>query len=235
MNDAVARGHKLLHLYRRGMGGERQNAGRLLTAHLRAHDLTLYDLDRGLPVSQDLTVLDSWRESALWMARLGTEPEAVLTALVDAEDLTPAELERLIATVDLDKLLGARLDGWAYAEETPPDLYRQAAAQVRAADLTAPGLSGSLAGRFQAAARLALFRQTHPERTIRTQDEAEQAFVLGLVEALTGQSGEVTGDGVRARLNAAQLARLRALLAEHGGDAREVAWQAARTYGRSLS
>jgi hypothetical protein len=234
MNDAVARGHKLLHLYRRGVGGERQNAGRLLTAHLRTHDLTLYDLDRGLPVSQDLAVLDGWRESALWMARLGTEPEAVLTALVDAEDLTPAELGRLIASVDLDKLLGARLDGWAYAEGAPPELYRQAASQVRAGDLSAPDLSGSLAQRFQAAARLALFRQTHPERTLRTQGATEQAFVLGIVEGLTGQSGETTEDGVRARLTADQLARLRALVAEHGSDAREVARQAAQAYGKSL-
>lgn len=234
MNDAVARGHKLLHLYRRGVGGERHNAGRLLTAHLRAHDLTLYDLDPGLPVSQDLTVLDRWRESALWMARLGTEPEAVLTALVDAGDLTPAELDRLIASVDLDKLLDARLDGWAYAEGTDPGTYRQAASQVRAGDLTTPEQSGSLAGRFQAAARLALFRQTHPERTIRTRDETEQAFVLGLVEALTGRSGEATAQGVRAGLNAGELARLRALIAEHGDRAQEVARQAAWAYGRSL-
>lgn len=234
MNDAVARGHKLLHLYRRGVGGERQNAGRLLAAHLRAHDLTLYDLDPGLPVSQDLAALDGWRESALWMARLGSDPDAVLTGLVDAEDLTPAELGRLIASVDLGKLLGARLDGWAYAEGAPPESYRQAAAQVRAEDLGAPELRGSLAQRFQAAARLALFRQTHPERTVRTQDATEQAFVLGLVEALTGRIGEAVTQGVRARLNADQLARLRALLAGHGDEAQEVARQAARAYGRSL-
>lgn len=234
MNDAIARGRKLLQLYRGGLGGERQNAGRLLTTHLRTHDLTFYDLDAGLPVSQDLDLLDHWRESALWLARLDTEPDKVLTALVDAEDLTPGEMERLISHLDLGKLLAARLDGWAYTEGTTPELYRQAASQVRAEELTAPGLRGSLAQRFQTVTRDILFRQTHPERTIRTRDATEEAFVLGIVEALTGQSPEAIGGDIRVRLNADQLARLRALIAEHSDEAQTIAKQAARAYGRRL-
>ena len=63
-SEATEKGRKLMALYRRGVGGERVNAGRLLLAHLRAHDLTLFDLDGSLPVSQDLAELDRWRESA---------------------------------------------------------------------------------------------------------------------------------------------------------------------------
>lgn len=234
MNDAIARGRKLLQLYRGGLGGERQNAGRLLTTYLRTHDLTFYDLDAGLPVSQDLDLLDHWRESAPWLARLDTEPDKVLTALVDAEDLTPGEMERLISHLDLGKLLAARLDGWAYTEGTTPELYRQAASQVRAEELTVPGLRGSLAQRFQTVTRDILFQQTYPERTIRTRDATEEAFVLGIVEALTGQSPEAIGGDIRVRLNADQLARLRALIAEHSDDAQTIAKQAARAYGRRL-
>lgn len=246
MTDAVNRGQKLLGLYRRGVGGESQNAGRLLGAHLKTHDLTLYDLDPGLPVSQDLAALTGWRESAQWMARLGSDPDAVLTQLVDAGDLTPAETERLLGKVDLERLLDARLSGWAYAGGDDPETLRQAGLRVRPDDLLA--LSGPLAGRLWQAARAQLFRQTHPERLIRTGDALEQAFVLGLVEALTQEAqaatphapsfpapgGEAVEGGVRAHLSAGQLARLRALKAEHGEDLQAVARQAARAYGRSL-
>ncbi|UQN09877.1 hypothetical protein [Deinococcus sp. QL22] len=233
LDAAIQKGRKLIHLYRRGVGGERQNAGRLLLAHLRTHDLTLYDLDPSLPVSQEMAALDSWRETASLMTRLGTtEQDEVLTQLVDAEDLTDAELLKLLDAVDLNKLAEVRADGWAYTHDADPEQYRQAARTIRPADVLAQ--SGSLARRMQDATVSAHFRLTHPERQIRASGPVQQRFVLGLVRGLTGQPGEVTETGVRAYLDVEQLSRLRALLSQYGGQAEESALRAAENLGREL-
>lgn len=231
--DARTKGIKLLHLYRRGVGGERANAGRLLLAHLRTHDLTLYDLDNSLPVSQDLSALENWRESAALLAKLGTPEEAqALTQLVDAPDLTSAELERLLAAVDLGKLVDVRADGWAYKSGGDAEMYRRVGHTVGAAALHA--LSGSLAQRLEEATLRAVFFQTHPRRLIRTDNAVQQHFALGVVRALSGQPGEPTEGGIYAHLDIEQLARLRALLAQHSAEAERRAWAAAEAYGTSL-
>ncbi len=209
------RGRKLLHLYRRGVGGERTNAGRLLLTHLKTHDLTLYDLDASLPVSQELSDLDRWRESAALLARIGQpEQDDVLTRLVDATDLTEDELARLLRAVDTEKLVDVRADGWAYTHGGNADDYRRAARQVTPAVLMAG--RGSLADRLLAATLHRHHLLTHPERVIRAADELQKRVLLGLIFGLTGHRAETTAEGVRAHLNVDQLARVRALLAGHG-------------------
>ena len=208
------RGRKLLHLYRRGVGGERTNAGRLLLTHLKTHDLTLYDLDPSLPVSQELADLDRWRESAALLARIGQpDQDDILTRLVDARDLTEDELARLLKAVDTEKLVDVRADGWAYTHGGNADDYRRAARQVTPAVLLAG--RGSLADRLLAATLHRHHLLTHPERIIRAADELQKRVLLGLIFGLTGHRAETSDEGVRAHLNVDQLARVRALLAGH--------------------
>lgn len=225
------KGLKLLRLYQRGVGGERDNAGRLLLTHLRAHDLTLYDLDPSLPVTQDLAALGEWRESAALLTRLGTpQADDVLTQLVDAEDLTPVELQRLLDHVDLERLANVRLDGWAYALGLPAPDLRQAARQVTPAHLLQG--TGSLTQRFQHAIQHAHWTLTHPERLIRAADPLTQHLILGFVQGLTGHAGRPDPEGVRAHLNADELARLRTLLAQHAPRLREQALHHAQQLAR---
>ena len=233
MTGPVDKGLKLLHLYRRGVGGERHNAGRLLLAHLKAHDLTLYDLDSSLPVSQDLAALDAWRESAALVAKLGTpRQDEVLTRLVDAGDLTDGELARLLDVVDLQRLAEVRADGWAYAHDADPALYRRAAQAV-----TAPAVrqeQGSLAERLRAATERQYFLLTHPERHLRADGPIAQRALLGILLGLTGREAQLTDTGVRAHLNAHQLARARALMAQHLQELTEDALRYAEQQGRQL-
>lgn len=240
-SEATEKGRKLMALYRRGVGGERVNAGRLLLAHLRAHDLTLFDLDGSLPVSQDLTELDRWRESAALLARvqsgeLSAEArDEALTRLVDAPDLTAPELARLLPLVDLETLTDVRADGWAYGagDAALAEGYRRAGRQVQPAEVLAG--SGSLADRLRQATLRAHFRETHPERLIRAEPGVPQHFLLGVLEAVTGHAATPDPQGARAHLDAAQLARVRALLANHGAQAEQVALDAAEAFGRTLS
>ncbi|CAM3847956.1 hypothetical protein [Deinococcus frigens] len=229
----LERGRKLLHLYRRGVGGERSNAGRLLLTHLKAHDLTLYDLDASLPVSQDLADLDNWRESAALLAQIGKpEHDDVLTRLVDATDLTETELARLLRAVDTETLVDVRADGWAYAHGGNADEYRRAARQVTPAVLLAG--RGSLADRLLAATLHRHHLLTHPERNIRAPDELQKRVLLGLIAGLTGHRAEATAQGVRAWLNADQLARVRALLAGHGERLKAEALRRAEELGAEV-
>lgn len=251
-SPGTARALKLLHLYRRGVGGERQNAGRQLAALLREHDLTLYDLDPSLPVSQDLTALEEWRESASLLTRLrrsesGQAPLApeeaseLLTRLVDAPDLTAPELRWLLERVDLAKLLDLRADGWAYAHGGAAQDYRTHGAGLGPADLLAPELppgAASLAERLRAATERRREEARHaafPERLIRTEGGVTAHFVLGLAAGLGAQARlDPGGAGVYARLSADQLARLRTLLTHHQAGAEAAAQAAAEAYGRSL-
>lgn len=243
-SEATEKGRKLMALYRRGVGGERVNAGRLLLAHLRAHDLTLFDLDGSLPVSQDLAELDRWRESAALLARVQSSGQSgalsaeardeALNRLVDAPDLTPPELARLLPLIDLETLIDVRADGWAYGagDAALAGGYRRAGRQVQPAEVLAG--SGSLADRLREATLRAHFRETHPERLIRAEPGVPQHFLLGVLEAVTGHAATPDPQGARAHLDAAQLARVRALLANHGAQAERVALDAAQAFGRTL-
>ncbi|PYE49994.1 hypothetical protein DES52_11914 [Deinococcus yavapaiensis KR-236] len=205
---------KLLHLYRRGVGGERVNAGRLLSAHLAAYDLTLYDLDPSLPVTQDLSAIDRWRESAALVARLGTpEQDDVLTRLVDATDLTDAEVQRVLNVLDLHRLAEVRADGWAHGTDVPPDELRRAASEITPRDLVHG--PGSIAERFVRAALRRHWERAHPVRLLRAPGPLEREIVRGLIEGLTDREAHITADGVEAHLNADELARARALIAQH--------------------
>ena len=219
---AHERGRKLIHLYRRGMGGERENAGRLLTAHLRAHDLTLYDLDPSLPVSQDVRALESWRESASLLLRLGTlERDEVLSRLVDATDLTQAEVERVLAALDLEKLVRTRAEGWAYGDRVEGDDLEAADYERVGQGLTSAevlNFSGSVAERVRAALRERRYVATHPQRLLRAADPLTAHLFLGLVRAVGGRGATLTEAGVSVRLSPDQLARLRALMATHGEE-----------------
>ncbi|MFT2721225.1 hypothetical protein ACMT4L_14615 [Deinococcus sp. A31D244] len=237
---ALERGRKLMGLYRGGVGGERANAGRLLGAHLRTHDLTLFDLHPALPVTQDLSALDSFRESAALFSQLGTDgQDDALTALVDADDLTEPELRRLLGAVDLHKLAQARVDGWASLDGVDPQALAQAAGRLTEADVLAG--SGSLARRLRFAAARQLYRQTHPLRLIRTGSPVQSAFVRALLDTLSGHpSAERRDDqgallGVEAHLSAPQLARARALIATFAAEADRRAAQAARDFGEELA
>lgn len=233
LDSLVERGRKLLHLYRRGVGGERTNAGRLLLTHLKTHDLTLYDLDASLPVSQELADLDNWRASAALLARIGKpEQDDVLTRLVDATDLTEAEIARLLRAVDTETLVDVRADGWAYTHGGNAEDYRRAARRV-----TAPVLlsgRGSLADRLLAATLHQHHLLTHPERNIRAADELQKCVLLGLIFGLTGHRAEATEWGVRAHLNAEQLARVRALLAGQGERLKAEALRRAEELGAEV-
>ncbi len=232
-DPALEKGRKLIRLSREGVGGEKVNARKLLASHLKVNDLTLYDLDASLPVSQDLAALESWRESAALLTKLGTdEQDEVLTALVDATDLTNAELTKLITATDLQKLAEVRAEGWAYQAKQPVSEYLQAAKSVTQADILE--YSGSLAQRLQQAAAKAHFAKTHPERLIKTQNDLERYFVRGILQSVSGYVGTFSPEGVRAHLNVEQLARIRALLAQHLPQAQRIALDAAEQYGRTL-
>ena len=238
--SAIEKGQKLIGLYRWGVGGERANAGRLLHAHLRAHDLTLFDLDASLPVTQDVAALEGWRESAALLASVlgGALPQdardEALTRLVDADDLKDAEVARLLPLVDLETLIDVRADGWAYAagEAEQADSYRQAGRRVQPADLLAH--SGSLAERLREATLRTHFVQTHPERLIRAAPGVPQRFLLGVLASVTGRPAVPAPEGARAHLDAGQLARVRALLANHAAQAEAIALDAAEAFGRTL-
>jgi len=231
--SAVERGRKLVHLYRRGVGGERDNAGRALAAHLRTHDLTLYDLDPSLPVTQDVRALEGWREGAALLSLLGTgQQDEALSRLVDAEDLMPAEVERVLAATDLEKLVRSRAEGWAYAdrlEDTQNTLeaadYERAAGELTPAEVLA--FSGSLAERVRAALRERHHHRTRPQRLLRAGDALTAHLFLGFVQAVGGRGAEVTGEGVSVRLNPDQLARVRTLMATYGADLTRQALQQA--------
>lgn len=230
---AIAKGKKLFHLYRRGVGGERDNAGRLLLAHLKKYDLTLYDLDPSLPVSQELSALANWRESAALLAKLGgPEQDDALTQLVDADDLTEAEMQRLLEVVNLQTLGELRLSGWIYQHGGQVEQYRQSASQVTSSELL--HYHGSLAERLKQATLQRHYQQTHPKRLIRSQDEIERAFVAGLVFALSGHAARSVPEGIEAHLNVEQLAKLRALLASYTAEAKRAALDAARQFGEKL-
>lgn len=237
---AVRRGRKLLRLCQSGEGGEQRNAGRLLAAHLRAHDLTLYDLDAGFPVTQDVADVAHWREAASLVAKLGTDlQDDALNRLVDMNDLTQPELKRVLAALDWQALASLRAGVWAQAAGVPEADYLSALSDITEADLLASassGSGGSPAARLQTALNRAYTRRHCPERLIRTADEVETAFVLGAAEALAGPHAEARADaeGVRAYLSAPELARLRAAIANHAAGAQEAAQAAAREFGRSL-
>lgn len=215
--SAVERGRKLVHLYRRGVGGERDNAGRALAAHLRTHDLTLYDLDPSLPVTQDVRALEGWREGAALLSLLGTgQQDEALSRLVDAGDLTPAEVARVLAATDLEKLVRSRAEGWAYGDGLEAADYTLGAGALTPAEVLAS--SGSLAERVRAALRERHHHRTHPQRLLRAGDALTAHLFLGFVRAVGGRGAEVTREGVSVRLNPDQLARVRTLMATYGED-----------------
>lgn len=227
------KGRKLAHLYRRSTGGERQNAGRLLAAHLRTHDLTLYDVDPSLPVTRDLAALDAWRETAALLSKLGTPThDQALTELVDADDLTDLEMRKLLGAVDMDKLAEGRVEGWAYTYGGSSATYLQAAKTVGSEDVI--GYQGSLAQRLLSATLRAHYLLTCPERSIRANSRVQQHFLLGLISNLTGYPGRLTETGVSARLDVSQLARIRALLSQHAQEAEHEALRVAEELGRKL-
>lgn len=251
---AIEKGKKLVHLYRRGVGGERKNAGRLLIQHLKRCDLTLYDLDSSLPVSQELSALDHWRESAALLQKLGTtEQEKALMQLVDADDLTSDEMERLLEIVDLQALSQARLSGWIHTiadgstrahntnntNKDDIESYHDAARQVQATHLQS--LEGSLSQRLREAILREHYKLNHPERLIRSSHECEQYFIASLARELSGHPAQIVQDGggqdsgVRAYLSVEQLARLRALLQNHKNTAQKRARQAIQDLATELT
>ncbi|MVN87583.1 hypothetical protein GO986_12480 [Deinococcus sp. HMF7620] len=202
---------KLLQLARRGVGGERSNAARLLLTHLQTHDLTLYDIDPGLPVTQDLSVLASIREAQLYLAKLGTdEQDEALGHLVDDPSLTAAEIARVVEVLDLTLLAQTRAATWAHLDGADEQAYLGAAAQVTPAALSDFG--GSIAARTHEAVRQALWLATHPQRLLRVQGELEQLLVSGLLAGLGARRIQTTPEGVQAHLSGEQLALVRSMM-----------------------
>ena len=62
----------------------------------------------------------------------------------------------------------------------------------------------------------------------------QRQLLAGILESLTDQLPTLVEGGVRARLNVEQLARTRALLAQHSAQAEQIALQAALQFGRTL-
>lgn len=202
---------KLLQLARRGVGGERTNATRLLLTHLQTNDMTLFDIDPGLPVTQDLSVLDSLREAQLELAKLGTDrQDEALERLVDDPALTPAEIERVLSVMDLQVLARHRSEAWAHLDGVEDRHYAAAVDCLDPKDLTA--FPGSVAQRAHAAVRQAYWRTAYPLRTLRVQGEVDQALVAGLLTGLGGIGVRILADGVQAHLDGDQLARARSMM-----------------------
>ncbi|WP_412028712.1 hypothetical protein [Deinococcus yunweiensis] len=233
MSDTTTKGAKLVALYRRGVGGERTNAGRLLQRHLREHDLTLYDLDPSLPVTQELAALDHWRESASMVARLpGDTSGELLSMLIDAEDLTNAETLTVLRRLDIERLIALRGAGWATETGMTEVEFKAAASDVGTTEIMAG--SGSPAQRLRAAVQRAHWMRSHPERLLRVTGSLGQRAVLGMVSAVTGHPGRLDPEGVRAHLGADELARVRALMAQHLDAITTSAQQRAEAHAEQL-
>lgn len=225
-----ARALKLLQLARRGIGGERTNATRLLLTHLQANDMTLFDIDPGLPVTQDLSVLNSLRDAQLELAKLGTDrQDEALDRLVDDPSLTPAEIERVLSVMDLHILARHRTQAWAHMDDVEERLYEAVVDRLDPRDLQA--FPGSVAERAHAALRQAYWRATYPLRTLRVQGEMDQALVAGLLTGLGGIGVRILADGVEAHLNGDQLARARSMMVHDLVALRRQAADALRVLG----
>ncbi|GGN46449.1 hypothetical protein [Deinococcus daejeonensis] len=229
-HPARTRALKLLQLARRGVGGERANATRLLLTHLQANDMTLFDIDPGLPVTQDLSVLDSLREAQLELAKLGTDrQDEALDRLVDDPTLTPAEIERVLSVMDLHILARHRTEAWAHLDGVEERQYAAAVDRLDPRDLQA--FAGSVAQRAHAAVRQAHWRATYPLRTLRVQGEVDQALVAGILSGLGAIGIRILPDGVEAHLNGDQLARARSMMVHDLPGLRRQATEALRGLG----
>ncbi|GGS03698.1 hypothetical protein [Deinococcus sedimenti] len=227
---ARTRALKLLQLARRGVGGERTNATRLLLTHLQANDMTLFDIDPGLPVTQDLSVLDSLREAQLELAKLGTDrQDEALERLVDDPTLTPAEIERVLGVMDLQILARHRSEAWAHLDGVDSGRYAALVDRLNPKALSAFG--GSVAQRVHMALREAYWRAAYPLRTLRVQGEVDQALVAGLLTGLGGIGIRVLADGVEAHLDGDQLARARSMMVQDLPALRRTATDALRALG----
>ena len=225
-----SRALKLLQLARRGVGGERDNALRLLLAHLRTHDLTLFDIDPGLPITQDVTALANLRESQLLMAHLGSaSQDEALDQLVDATDLTSAELTRVLDVMDPVVLARVRAPGWAHLDGVSDEAYLNVAGRLTPATLQA--YTGSIAQRAHAAVRSLHWQTQYPLRTLRVQGDLEQALVAGMLSGLGAVRVQITSEGVQAHLDAQQLAGARTMMANQLPALRREALDAARQLG----
>lgn len=210
---------KLLHLSLRGVGGEQKNAARLLLTHLQMHDLTLYDIDPGLPVTQDLGVLSDIQEAQLHLAKLGTnEQDMALGLLVDDSTLTPSQIERVLDVLDLGALGQSRAQAWAHLDQGDEQTYVRLAPQIRPADLKV--WSGSIAERLRAALHAAAWAKLHPLRLLRVTGELDQVLVQGFVRGLGASQVRLTSEGVQGHLSAEQLARTRTWMIQDLHDVR---------------
>lgn len=145
---------KLLQLARRGVLGERANAARLLLTHLQTHNLTPFNIDLRLPVTQDLSVPDAPREAQLKLARLGTDgQDQALGMLVDDPTLTPANFGRVLAVMDLDLLARTRAQAWAHLDGLDRGAHHTATHHITPQDLKV--FPSSMARRTHAALRQA--------------------------------------------------------------------------------
>jgi hypothetical protein len=199
---------KLLHLSLRGVGGEQRNAARLLLTHLQTHDLTLYDIDPGLPVTQDLAVLPDIQEAQLHLAKLGTDDQDMaLTLLVDDSTLTLSQIERVLDVLDLSALGQSRAQAWAHLDQGDEQIYLRLTSQIRPADLQV--WSGSIAERLRTALHAAAWSKLHPLRLLRVTGDLDQALVQGFVQGLGASQVRLTSEGVQGHLSAEQLARTR--------------------------
>ncbi len=233
---SIERARKLLNLYLGAQGGERDKAAGALRTLLARHDLTLYDLDPGYPVTQDPTQLQGWRASQGWLARLnGPDHEAALNALVDATDLELNERRRVLDALSIPALVGARAPGWvAGTDDLTPEALTQAARQVREADVLAEP-APSLAEAVRALVTRAAWLDLHPMRSIRAEGRLDAAFVAGVIRGVTGRTASYGDAAAKARLSADQLSRVRAIVHQGRAGLAEALEREARRFGEQLS
>lgn len=211
------RAMKLAELALKGVGGEQSNSAKLLKALLERSGSLLSDIKPGWPENSDPATLIGWRESLTWLAQLeGPARQEAVQQLVDAEDLSQDEMRRLMLATDLESLVQARWRGW----RTPSGEVQEREWATAAGSLENSQIlqqRGSLVQRIERAAALQIWEQRHPTRRIRTGDRLLSEYAAGLAEGLGGEVVEVSEAEISAKLDASQLARLRATLSNEGG------------------
>ncbi|AZI41610.1 hypothetical protein EHF33_01595 [Deinococcus psychrotolerans] len=242
---SIERARKLLALWRGAVGGEKSKARGALMRVLENSNLTLRDLEAGLPTTLDPEDSLSVREADTLLLALDGSPaerDAALTRLADLPGLSVAERERVLRFLDLGRLVASRADGWvqtqADAEITAEALTRAGQHLTESEVARSPGATLADSARdlgFLRAAQL-----VRPERSLKASGEYQAAFLASLCAALSGIPASSHGPdsegrySVTAHLSVNELSQVRARLAREEAGLRRELLRAARLYGREV-
>ncbi|WP_161882061.1 hypothetical protein [Deinococcus alpinitundrae] len=241
----VDRARKLLSLWRGAVGGEKSKARGALMRVLEGANLTLRDLEPGLPPGRDPEDTLTLREADTLLAALDgspTERDTALTRLADLPNLSVAERERVLRFLDVGRLVVSRAEGWVQAQsddELTAESVAQAGRSLGESDVARhPG--ATLADSARDLSLLHAASQVRPERTLKAADGYEAAFLAALCAALSRVPASVSGPDaqgqyqVAAHLSVNELSQVRARLSREAAGLRRELLRAARLYGRAV-